>query len=291
MPLYRDFASQEELDQQYDVESIHPDFPSVVEMYVGGSARARQELEAHFDVRFGPTLDEHVDVYPAAGGQQGGAAPVLVFIHGGYWRLLSSKEFALVARGPVEAGVLTVVTNYSLAPKVTIEEITRQSRATIAWLHAHAADFGGDPERIYVAGHSAGGQQVAMLLATDWEAEYGLPADVVKGGISISGVHDLRPLPYTWLAPKLDLDRRVVEFQSPLLHLPERSQPLLVTYGGQETEEFRRQSEALVSAWRDAGLPVSTFAQPEADHFTAITGFADRSSPLCRAVLNFMGVR
>jgi len=290
MPLYRQFETQEELDQQYDVESIHPDFPSVVELYVGRSAKAREDLEARFDVRFGPTLDEHVDVYAPQGVGQG-LAPVLVFIHGGYWRLLSSKELALVARGPVAAGVLTVVTNYSLAPKVTIEEITRQSRAAVAWLHEHAAEFGGDPDQIWVAGHSAGGQQVAMLLATDWEGEYGRPADVVKGGISISGVHDLRPLPYTVFGPKLDLDRRVVEFQSPILHVPERSQPLLVTYGGRETDEFRRQSDDLVAAWRAKGLPVSTFDQPEEDHFTAITGFEDAGSPLARAVLDFMGVR
>jgi arylformamidase len=290
-PLYRGFTSQEELDPEYDVEAIHPDFGSVVELYVGESARAREELGPKLGVRFGPTLDEHVDVFPPRGDAGGTLAPIFVFIHGGYWRALSSLEFSLVARGPVDAGCLAVVTNYSLTPKVTIEEITRQSRAVIAWLHEHAAEHGGDRDRIFVAGHSAGGQQAAMLLATDWEGEYGLPADVVKGGVAISGVFDLRPLPFTWVAPKLALDHRVIDGQSPLLHPPDRSQPLLVTWGGRETSEFRRQSEALVEAWQAAGLPVSTFAQPEADHFTAITGFADASSPLSQALLAFMGVR
>lgn len=183
-----------------------------------------------------------------------------------------------------------VVTNYSLAPKVTLDEITRQSRATIAWVHAHAASWGGDPDRIFVAGHSAGGQQVAMLLETDWEGEYGLPADVIKGGIAISGVFDLRPLPYTWVAPALQLSRRTVETQSPALRVPPVVAPLLITWGGDETAEFRRQSEEYLAACLEAGVDVQGLAQPGADHFQAILGFNVPDGDLTLRLLEMTGL-
>src|SRR5262245_25605646 len=154
------------------------------EWFVNGSAAARADLDCTLDVRFGPTLDETLDIFPA----RRPGSPVLVFVHGGYWRILSSKEFSLVARGPVAHDVTVVVTNYSLCPKVSIAEITRQSRAAIAWLSREARSFNGDPERIFVCGHSAGGQQVGMVVATDWPGEHGLPQDSIKAGIPISGL-------------------------------------------------------------------------------------------------------
>lgn len=284
--LYRDFDTQAALDAEYDVEGIHPDFDSVVATYLGLSEQARTSLQARFDVPFGPTRDEHVDLYPA--GDASGSRPVLLFIHGGYWRILSSKEFALVAPGPVAHGVDVVVSNYSLAPKVTIDEITRQGRATVKWIFEHAASWGGDPERIYVAGHSAGGQQVAMLLETDWEGEYGLPADVIRGGVAISGVFDLRPLPYTLFAPALQLSRRTVELQSPMLREPRLGAPLLITWGADETAEFRRQSEDYLASCRAAGAQVEGWAQPGADHFQAILGLNTPDGELTQRVLAMM---
>ncbi len=284
--LYRDFDTQEALDREYDVEGIHPDFDSVVKRYLGLSETARGSLEARFDLPFGPTRDEHVDLYP---GQGDGPRPVLVFVHGGYWRILSSKEFALVAPGPVAHGIDVVVTNYSLAPKVTIDEITRQGRAALAWVYEHAASWGGDPERIFVAGHSAGGQQVAMLLETDWVGEYGLPADVIKGAIAISGVFDLRPLPYTLFAPALQLSRRTVEVQSPALRVPPAAAPLLITWGADETAEFRRQSEDYLAACLEAGVDAVGYPQPGADHFQAILGFNEPDGDLTRRLLDMVG--
>lgn len=287
--LYRNFATQAELDAEYDVEGIHADFGSVVELYLGLSEIARGSREARFDVPFGPTRDEHVDVYPGQGGGEDGGRPILVFIHGGYWRILSSKEFALVAPGPVAHGIDVVVSNYSLAPKVSLDEITRQSRATIAWLHANAASWGGDPDQIYVAGHSAGGQQVALLLETDWEGEYGLPADVIKGAIAVSGVFDLRPLPYTLFAPALQLSRRTIETQSPALHVPRPVAPLLITWGGDETAEFRRQSEEYLAACQAAGVDATGWSQTGADHFQAILGFNTADGELTRRLLGMLG--
>ena len=284
MQLYREFVSQEEIDRQYNVETAVGDMRPYVEWFVGGSAKARAELNCVLDVPFGPSRDETLDIFPAS--TRG--APVLLFIHGGYWRMLSSKEFSLVARGPVAHDVTVVVSNYSLCPQVTIAEITRQSRAAVAWIARNIAAHNGDPERLFVAGHSAGGQQVGMLVATDWPGEYGLPANVIKGGMPISGLFDLRPLRHSWLQPKLQLDHDVIERQSPLFQIPDQAPPLLVTVGGDESAEFHRQSADYVAAWRARGHRATEFAQPGKNHLTAIASFEDQDSALCRTLLEFI---
>jgi arylformamidase len=285
--LYRGFSSQEELDEQYNLRESVPDFPSYAQFYEEQSQKTREQLECLLDVPFGPTLAEHLDIFPAAQPE----APILVYIHGGYWHTFSSKEFSFVARGPVSTGVTTVVTNYALCPKVTIEEIVRQSRAAIAWLYKNVESFGGDRTRIYVSGHSAGGHLTAMLALTDWEGDYGLPADIIKGGCTISGLFDLAPFPYTYLQPKLQLTWGEVLRNSPILHIPDEAPPLLVTYGDEETPELRRQSDDFLAAWKTRGLQGDYLPQPNKDHFSAIDGFLDASSPLCAAILRQMGVR
>lgn len=283
--LYRDFETQEAIDQEYDVESIHPDFDGVVTRFLDLSQAARAHPGARFDVRFGPTLDEHVDVYPADGPS---GRPVLLFVHGGYWRILSSKEFALATVGPLAHGIDVVVTNYSLAPKVTIDEITRQGRAAVAWVYEHAASWGANPERIYAAGHSAGGQQTAMLLRTHWLQEYGLPADVIRGGVAISGVFDLRPLPYSFVAPALQLTRRTVETQSPALLPPRAGAPLVIAWGGAETSEFRRQSADFLAQCQAAGLDAAGLELAGDDHFQAVMELNDPSSVLTSAIVDLV---
>jgi arylformamidase len=282
--LYREFSKQEEIDAQYNPETAVPDFGAYANFFITESAKARNDLKNLLDVRFGPTVEETLDIFPAAEPD----APIVVFIHGGYWRMLSSKEFSLVARGPVALGFTTVVTNYALCPKVTLPEITRQGRAAISWLYRSEHRFAGDRNRIFVVGHSAGGQQVARLLNTDWEREYGLPADVIKGGFSISGLFDLQPLRYSFLQPMLQLSEEVIRTESPLFGLPRSSSPFIASVGGDESTEFRRQSSDYVAALQAAGLQASYSEQTGKNHFTAIEGFVDQNSELCGQVKAFI---
>lgn len=284
MRLYRNFTSQEEIDLEYNIALNVPDRERWIDWYGQESAKARDELDCALDVRFGPTVDETIDIFPAKSPR----SPLLVFVHGGYWFRFSSKDFSLVARGLVCRGVTVVVTNYSLSPKITINEITRQNRAVIAWLHRKAIGFNADTSRIFVAGHSAGGQQVGMLVETDWEGEYGLPFDIIKGGIPISGVFDLHPLRYSYLQPKLLLTHEIILRQSPHLNIPRSGPPLLVTFGEDETMEFHRQSTDFLQAWRDNGLQGELHVQEGKHHFSAIEGLANANSPLCNAVIDFM---
>ena len=144
-------------DAEYDVERSVSDFMHYARQYADGSAAARGTLEARLGVRYGPTVDEYLDIFPAS--RPG--APILVFLHGGYWRILSARDFSFVASGPVAAGVTVAVVNYALCPAVTLDEIVRQTRAVIVWLWRHAREHSGDPENIHVCGHSAGGQELA----------------------------------------------------------------------------------------------------------------------------------
>ncbi len=285
-PLYRNFRTQQELDVEYDVEKSVPDFSLYAKTYVDESKLARHRLKCALDIRYGATLDEHLDVFPAAGRD----APVLIFFHGGYWRMLSSKEFSLIGLGPVAAGITVVNVNYALCPKVTIDEVVRQARAAVAWTCRKIAGCGGDPRRIFVSGHSAGAHLAAMTLATDWPGEYGLPADVVKGALCISGLYDLRPLRHSFVQPSLQLTAEQAERNSPFLAPPRSEAPVVVSWGGEEPAEFRRQSSDFLDAWQRAGNRGQPLLQQDGNHFTTPLGLSDPSSPVCAALFQMMGV-
>lgn len=284
MKLYRDFKTQEDIDLDYNLALSVSDIGNWLEWYTQESVTARRKLDCVLNVRFGPSVDETIDIFPAK--EQG--APLLVFIHGGYWVRCSSKDFSFVANGLVSRGITVVITNYSLCPKVTIPEITRQSRAAIAWLHKEAPRFNADPSRIFVAGHSAGGQQVGMLSATNWTGEYDLPNDIIKGGMPISGIFDLHPLRYSYLQPKLLLTHETILHQSPYLNIPRSGPPLLVTLGEEETAEFHRQSIEYIQAWQAKGLRGELMVQKGKHHFSAIEDFNNTSSKLCKKLSDFI---
>jgi len=266
------------IDAEYDPERRVGSRKSFIDWYARESALARKGLACRLDVRYGPTPAETLDLFPSS--EPG--SPVLLYIHGGYWRALSSKEFSFVANGLVPHGITVAVMDYALCPKVTIADITRQSHAAVAWLAENARRFSADPGRLYVAGHSAGGQQVGMLLSG------GGGAGTIKGGISISGLFDLRPLRHSWLQPTLQLTQDACEDQSPLLRIPRQAPPLLVSVGSEESDAFISQSQSYHAAWRAGGLAGRYYLQPGANHYTAIYGLGDRASPLTHMIAEFL---
>jgi arylformamidase len=185
-PLYREFTTQQQIDAMYN-PSLGLADPNEPGAHYGAQAeKARTTLACHLDIPFGQTVHETVDIFPAA--QKN--APVFVFIHGGYWRAFQSKHFNGVALGLQARGITTVVVNYALAPFVTIDEIVRQTRAAVAWTVRNIAQYGGDPARVGLGGHSAGGHLTAMCLQTEWERDYGLQQDPIKAAVLVSGLYD-----------------------------------------------------------------------------------------------------
>ena len=283
--IYRQFATQAELDAAYDVEGSVPDFRVYARQYVAASEATRRRARHVLDVRYGPTLEEYADLFPAP--RRG--APIVIFIHGGYWRILSAREFSFCAEGLQRAGCAVVVASHSLCPKVTIGEIVRQMRALVAWTVRHADRIGGDPEDIWIVGHSAGGHLAAMCALADWPGEYGLSPRTVRGIVGISGVYDLEPIALTFLQKDLRLAPRDVSANSPQALVRRVFPAMLYTYGGDEPSEFARQSEDFAAAWMRAGNRASYFPQIVRNHFTAITDLAEPDAPLTRAILDFIG--
>lgn len=276
--LYRDFASSAEIDAQYNAGASVADAGAHLRGYADRSRVARARLRCELDIAYGPTRDETLDIFTADAPN----APVFVFIHGGYWRAFSSKDFSCVATGLQAAGITTVVPNYSLCPKVTIDEITRQSRAAVAWTLRHIGAHGGDPSRVAVGGHSAGGHLGAMCLETRWDEEYGLARDPIAAAVLVSGLYDLAPLRHSYLQPSIRLDDGMIGRNSPMFAVRPCATPVLVTWGGDESAEFARQSTSFHDAWLAAGNATELLPQPGANHFSATDGFEDASSPICR---------
>lgn len=278
------------LDAQYNARASIPDHAAIFERWTAASAVAREGSAAHLDLRYGDGDGETLDVFPAATGSA--SAPVLVFIHGGYWRSRDKSEFSFIAPSFNAEGVMVVMPNYALAPAVSVEHITLQTTRALAWTWRNAARFGGDPGRIAVVGHSAGGHLVAMLLSCRWkQVADDLPAQLLTGGLSISGLFDLEPLRHTtFLQPDLRLTPASVARLSPAFFPRPRTAPLYSVAGGDESAEFIRQARLIRDVWGPTAVPVCETVSG-ANHLTVLTGLADPAGRLHELSLRLLGLR
>jgi arylformamidase len=284
--VYRHYT-QAELDAQFTLDTI-ADLPALFARRLQASARTRATLLHRRAVPYGPGPDETLDVFPAVGSR--GSAPIQLFIHGGFWRSLDAATLSVVAEGFSPLGATTVIIDYPLIPTVRLGEIVDRCRAAVAWVYQHAADIGGDPDRIHVSGNSAGGHLVAMLMDRDWPPSLGLPADVIKGGTAISGLYDLAPVALSAENERLHLAPEEVAAWSPIRHLPRAAGPLLLPVGAEETPEFLDQTREFAAAWRGAGLSGEALVVAGANHVTVVLdGLADPRSTLNQAVRRQMG--
>jgi len=282
--LYAGYPDQASLDKAYDVEGAVPDFMIYANKYMSDSAAARALLKPKLDVSYGPTLMETLEVYDANGDTP---APIFVFIHGGAWKSLDASVFSLVAPGPVEAGMAVVNVTYDLCPMVTVEEMVRQVRAAIAWTWHNAESFGGDRNRIVVAGHSAGGHLTAMAMLTDW-SRYGLPEDVIKGAMGISGIYDMEPISRSFLQPELRLTADVVRWQSPVYNVRSLATPLTLVWGTDEPEGIEFNALLYEKAWLDAGNSLEKFTLDGANHFEVLDGFSTKDGVMTQALFDLL---
>ena len=275
------------LDSMYNNRALVPTFAGYLQRWAADSSDALRSQQCEVDMRYGGGPNEHLDIFPA----QQADAPVLFFIHGGYWRALDKKDIAFLAPAFTREGACVVVPNYALAPAVTIPEITMQLVKALAWTWRNIGKHGGDPSRITVAGHSAGGHLAAMMLACLWPTyEKGLPPNVVKNALSISGLHDIEPIRHTpFLQGDLKLTLQQARQASPALLAAPLHGTLAAVAGGDESQEFHRQVELIRSAWGPAAVPVAEVL-PGLNHFSVLDALVQPGHRLHRIALELMGI-
>ena len=277
--------SPHQLDHEYNARAAIADHPQIFARWRAESQAVRDDLRYEADYYYGPSPAESLDLYPAAGRN----APLLVFIHGGYWRSLDKRDFSFLAPAFVRAGVAVAMPNYGLAPATSIKQMVRQLLRAMAWLYRHLPELGIDASRIVVTGHSAGAQLAAMMLAAEWRLlASDLPPDLVRGAVCISGIYDLQPLVRApFLQDDLRLDAAAARLVSPVAYRPRLATPLLTAVGGDESAEFQRQNRLIAAAWPHClrhDLPL-----PGRHHLASVEALGDPTHPLFHATLHLLG--
>jgi len=271
---------RDQLDRQYNVRAGIPRFQDIFDSWNETARAYRQQHEVRTNLHYGTHRLQALDYFPAAQAD----APLLVFIHGGYWRSLDKDDFSHVAGPYHAAGIAVAMINYRLAPEVDMPEIVGDVRLALSWLYRQAEQLGFNADGIYVAGHSAGGHLAAMLAATEWR-DAGLPDNVVKGLCCVSGLYDLEPIRLCYLNEALQLDQPQVQQFSPLHHLPQLPIPVVLTAGGAESAEFHRQLAAYAQRLMTAGCMVRHVKPATGHHLDVIDQLVNRNGELARAVI------
>lgn len=285
MSIYKNY-DQAALDSQYNNRARVANVDQIFQQWEQDSETLRQSAPFQVDVPYGSHPREILDIFPASRPD----APVQVFFHGGYWRALEKRLFHFVAAGFIKHDITYVAVNYPLTPQVTMDELIASCQQAIVWLYRNIAQYNGDPGKIYISGHSAGGHLVAMLLATDWPAlAADLPSDPIKGGCAISGLFNLIPIQLSYVNDDVRMDEAIARRNSPVFLPPTSKSSLIVAVGGAESEEYLAQSQDLAATW-SPHMPITHLVVPETNHFTILEHLVNPDATLRRIILAQMGV-
>ena len=278
-PLIWRSYPQAELDVQYNSRGTVPDVSLYIADYAARTQQAKAQIKCLENLRYGDQADELLDIYPAGPSN----APVLVYLHGGDWRTLSKEDNGFAAPAFVARGAMVVVLDFTLVPHTTLPAMGQQVLRALLWLQNNVANFGGDPRRIHIAGHSSGANLVGQLLLS-------APAGLIKSAVFISGLGDLEPVRLSFRNEKLHLTPDVAAQVSLLKHQPGRVCPMLVAVGQMETEDYRRQSRDVANHWRSQGNACQLFELPGKHHYDAVLDWANPQSALFKAHCALMGL-
>lgn len=277
---------QQELDDAYTQSVYAPNMQQVVERYAINSESVRARVGPPRRFSYGQTPIESLDVYVTRREN----APINVFVHGGAWRGGAAKDHAFPAEMFVNAGAHYVVLDFInvLEAEGNLAPMVEQIRSAIAWVYRNARLFGGDPEKLYLSGHSSGAHLASVALITDWERSFRLPPNLIKGALCCSGMFDLRPVRLSARSNYVKFTDEVEDAFSPQRHIGQLDCPVLVAHGTFETPEFQRQARDFVAAARAAGKPVELLVAEGYNHFEIIETLANPYGALGRVVLKQM---
>ncbi len=269
-----------DLNAQYNNRALVPDHQQVIDGWQRDAGSFRQQAGGALGISYGAHERHAYDLF----GEVAGDAPIVMFVHGGYWQGLDRSFFSHMAAGPGTHGFAVAVPSYRLAPEVGVGDIIDDVRACCLHLwQAHG-------RKLVVVGHSAGGHLAACMLATDWTA-HGAPSDLVVSGMGLSGLYDLRPLMATYVNDALKLDEEAARTASPLGWPVPAHGRFEAWVGGDESREYHRQSETLAATWSGAGLDCPWQIVTGDNHFTVVRHLADADSEMTRTVAKLGGAR
>lgn len=293
MLIYKQY-DQATLDKQYNNRLHVPDFATCIKRWRSLSREAEKEYLVVKDIAYGKLSREQLDIYPSPQP----SSKTLIFIHGGYWKKFDKADFQFIAKAFRAYSITTVLINYPLTPVVTIDQVLLSCRAAIHWCYKNIPAYNGDPNQLYIAGHSAGGQLAAMLLTTDTIAPvsyrdgrnaFTISTDVIKGVCVISGIFNLEPIRLSDLNQVLNMDKETALRNSPVQLLPATQCPLAIVVGGDETDEFLDQSQELYTCWKEI-IPAEIIRAEGLNHFSIVETMLDPVSDLHQLMRKIMKI-
>lgn len=282
--LYKGFRPNE-MEYQYNPRESVPEYPELAKVRAAQAKKVRETAKSWLNVSYGNSPREMVDIYAA----ERPNGTVLVYIHGGYWRSGSKEDNCNFVPTFTKRGATVVLVEYDLCPQVTVTDTVRQTRASIAWVHKNITRYGGNPARIYVSGHSAGGHLTAMALANDWTKE-GMPPDCIKGAVATSGVYDLDMVMKISVQEQVRMTPEVAKLNSPFKNPPRVKCPLVVAVGGAEPKGWQQMSQDYFNYVKQHGINAEYLVVPGANHYTMSEKLLDDTNPLTQAMIKQMGI-
>ena len=284
-PVFLEY-DQVELDAAYDQRLYEPTLMQVAQRLASNSEATRRRIGAPQRTAYGSAEIEKLDIYRASRGN----APVFVYIHGGTWQWGSAADSGFAAEMFVNAGAHYVALDFSSVAAVggDLGVLAAQVRRGIAWVYNNAGSFGGDRNRVYVGGHSSGGHLCGVALTTEWQKEFGVPDDAVKGGLCMSGMYDMAPVRLSWRRNYISFTDAMADAMSPQRHVDRLNAPIIVSYGTLETPEFQRQSSDFAAAVKAAGKEAALIEAPHYAHLDMADSLGNPYGPNGRATLAMM---
>jgi arylformamidase len=279
---------QKELDDAYDQTVYAPNQPLLAARRKVASESVIKRFGPPERVAYGSSEFEKLDIYKAKQAH----APVNVYIHGGAWRNGTAKDFAFLAETLVNAGAHSVILDFIQVQDAggSLMALIQQVRSAVAWVYKNAASFGADPNRVYVTGHSSGAHLTGCTLVTDWQKDFGLPVNIIKGGLMVSGMYDLKPVRLSKRSQYVNFTDEIEQALSSERHLDKLNAPIIVAYGTKETPEFQRQSRDFAAAVKAAGKPVELIVGEGFNHFEMQETLGNPYGIAGRAALKLMGL-
>jgi arylformamidase len=277
---------QLELDASYDQVYYEPLIAQVSQRLASNSNGVRARIGAPQRAAYGPTEIEKLDIYRTSRAH----APIFVFIHGGNWRTGAAKDYGYAAEMFVNAGAHYIALDFIAIKEAggDLGVMAAQVLRAVAWVYKNAATFGGNPDQLFIGGHSSGGHLCGVALVTDWQKDFGLPASIVKGGLCMSGMFDMAPVRLSWRRTYVNFDDAMADAMSPLRHIDKLHVPITVTYGTWDTPDFQRQSRDFAAAVKAAGKPVQVVEAANYHHQEMVESLGNPYGPNGRAALAMM---